>query len=248
MMKKRHRILGIIPARGSSKSIPKKNIAPLLGKPLISYTIEEALKSRFLTKLIVSSDDDKVIKIAKKYGAEVPFKRPKELAEDTTPTLPVVQHVVKMMEGLNKITYDWIVLMHATTPLKTVEDIDNAIQKAIKSGADSVASVVRVLDYHPMKMKKIENDRLVEFSDELAAIRGGEMVRRQDLPPAYIRNDCVYVTKRDVLMKENSFFGKDCRPYIMPEERSYNIHEKHDLLIVDALMKAMRKGKFQRTR
>jgi CMP-N-acetylneuraminic acid synthetase len=92
-----------------------------------------------------------------------------------------------------------------------------------------------------MKMKKIVNDRLIEFSDELAALRGGEMVRRQDLPPAYVRNDCIYVTKRDVLMKQNSFFGKDCRPYVMPDERSLNIHEKHDFLIAQALMKARKK-------
>lgn len=240
-MARRYKILGIIPARGGSKTVPKKNIAPLSGKPLIAYTIEEALKSKFITKLVVSSDDDEIIKISKKYGAEVPFKRPKELAKDTTPTLPVVQHAVRAMETLGNTTYDYIALMHATAPLKTVEDIDGAIKKALETGADSVASVVRVIDYHPMKMKKIVKGRLVEFSEELVALRGGEMVRRQDLPPAYIRNDCIYVTKRDVLMKQNSFFGKDCRPYIMPEERSLNIHEKHDFLIAEALMKARRK-------
>ncbi len=240
-MKKYYKILGVIPARSGSKSVWKKNIAALLGKPLISYTIEEALKSRFLTKLVISSDDDEIIKISKKYGAEAPFKRPKKLSGDNTPTLPVVQHAVSEMEKLGNLTYDYIALMHATTPLKTVDDIDGAIKKTLKTGADSVASVVRVMDCHPMKIKKIVNGRLVEFSKELAALRGGEMVRRQDLPPAYLRNDCIYVTKRDILIKENSFFGKDCRPYIMPEERSLNIHEKNDFLIGDAFLREMKK-------
>jgi CMP-N-acetylneuraminic acid synthetase len=225
-------ILGVIPARGGSKSVPRKNIALLQGKPVIAYTIEAAQQSQLLTHFLVSSEDAEIIAIAKEYGAPVPFIRSAELATDNAPTLPVVQHAVREMETQNNITYDFVVLLQPTTPLRLAEDIDLAIKKLISTEADSVISVCDVGAYHPARMRQIVNDQLVE----LPIREPKEMLRRQDLPPVYIRNGAIYAVKRDVVMYQNSMVGKVSRPYIMPEERSVNIDSKLDFILAEILL------------
>jgi D-3-phosphoglycerate dehydrogenase / 2-oxoglutarate reductase len=225
--------LGVIPARGGSKSVPRKNIAPVHGKPLITYTIEAAQRSRLLTHFLVSSDDAEIMAVARQYGAPVPFIRPAELATDTAPSLPVVQHAVGEMERIHGITYDYVVLLQPTTPLRLSEDIDAALEKLAATGADSVISVCDVGAYHPARMRQIVDDRLVE----LPIREPKEMARRQDLPPVYIRNGAIYAVKRDVVMLQNSMSGSDCRPYIMPEERSVNVDSKLDLLLAEILLR-----------
>jgi CMP-N-acetylneuraminic acid synthetase len=225
--------LGVIPARGGSKSVPRKNIAPVHGKPLITYTIEAAQRSRLLTHFLVSSDDAEIMAVARQYGAPVPFIRPAELATDTAPSLPVVQHAVGEMERMHGITYDYVVLLQPTTPLRLPEDIDAALEKLAATGADSVISVCDVGAYHPARMRQIVDDRLVE----LPIREPKEMARRQDLPPVYIRNGAIYAVKRDVVMLQNSMSGSDCRPYIMPEERSVNVDSKLDLLLAEILLR-----------
>lgn len=226
-------ILGVIPARGGSKSVPRKNITLIHGKPLIAYTIEAAQHSRLLTHFLVSSDDPEIIAVARKYGAPVPFVRPAELATDIAPTLPVVQHAVGEMERMHGITYDFVVLLQPTTPLRLPEDIDAALEKLVATGADSVISVCDVGAYHPARMRMIEDDRLVE----LPVREPKEMARRQDLPPVYIRNGAIYAVRRDVVMLQNTMSGGDCRPYIMPEERSVNVDSMLDLLLAEILLR-----------
>jgi CMP-N-acetylneuraminic acid synthetase len=225
--------LGVIPARGGSKSVPRKNIVLVHGKPLIAYTIEAAQRSRLLTHFLVSSDDPEIIAVARQYGAPAPFVRPAELATDTAPSLPVVQHAVGEMERLHGITYDYVVLLQPTTPLRLAEDIDAALEKLVATGADSVISVCDVGAYHPARMRQIVNDRLVE----LPVREPKEMARRQDLPPVYIRNGAIYAVKRDVVMLQNTMSGGDCRPYIMPEDRSVNVDSKLDLLLAEILLR-----------
>lgn len=225
-------ILGIIPARGGSKSVPRKNIALLHGKPMIVYTIETAQKSYRLTDFVVSSEDNEIIEIAKQWGAPVPFVRPAELATDEAPSLPVVQHAVREMESIKGVKYDYVVLLQPTTPLRQAQDIDAAIEKLVATGADSVVSVCEVGAYHPARMRQIVNDRLVE----LPIREPREMLRRQDLPPVYIRNGAVYAVKRDVVMLQNSMIGEISRPYIMPEERSVNVDSKLDFLLAEILL------------
>lgn len=226
------RILGVIPARGKSKTIPKKNISPILGKPLIAYTISEALKSKLLTRVIVSSDDNETIEIARKYGAEVPFKRPKKLATDKARSLPVIQHAVRFIEKLEGAPYDYVVMLQPTTPFRLAKDIDNALKKLIKTGADSVISICDVGAMHPIRMKKIVNDRIVDF-----CVKEVEGTPRQELPPAYIRNGAIYAVRRDVLMNQNTLRGKDSHPYIMPPDRSVNIDSGLDLKLAEVLMR-----------
>lgn len=231
-MKKNFGILAVIPARGGSKTIPKKNIYPLLGKPLIAYTIEEALKSKLITKVIVSSDDNEIIRIAKDFKTEAPFKRPKKLATDAALAISVIKHAVLELEKLDKIKYDYVIMLQPTTPLRTAEDIDQALKKLIKTKSDSAIGVVDVGAIHPMRMKIIKNDKLLDLTKEPV-----ENMPRQKLKPVYIRNGAIYAVKRDVLINQNSFKGKTCRPFIMPPERSVNIDDWLDLQLAEILLK-----------
>jgi D-3-phosphoglycerate dehydrogenase len=226
-------ILGVIPARGGSKSVPRKNIALLHGVPLIAYTIQAAQGSRMLTHFVVSSEDPEILAVAREYSAPAPFIRPAELATDEAPTLPVVQHAVSEMERLEGVIFDYVVLLQPTTPLRQPQDIDAALEKLIATGADSVISVCNVGAYHPARMRKIEDDRLVG----LPIKEPKEMLRRQDLPPIYIRNGAIYAVRRQVVMEQNSMSGEVCRPYIMPEERSVNVDSKLDLLLAEILLR-----------
>ena len=226
-------ILGVIPARGGSKSVPRKNITPLFGRPLIAYTIAAAQQSKTLTHFLLSSDDDEIIAVAKKYGAPVPFIRPADLATDQAPTLPVVQHAVHFMEKQEEIRIDYVVLLQPTTPMRTAEDIDAVIEKLVSTGADSVVSVCDVDAYHPARMRQIIDDQLVE----LPIREPKEMARRQDLAPVYIRNGAVYAVKRDLVIEGNSMIGTVSRPYVMPVEQSVNIDSLLDLLMAQHLMR-----------
>jgi CMP-N-acetylneuraminic acid synthetase len=225
-------ILGVIPARGGSKSVPRKNIALVNRKPLLAYTIQAAQRSQRITHFVVSSEDPEIIAVAKRYGAAAPFVRPAELAADETPTLPVVQHALREMERLENTTFNYVVLLQPTTPLRLPEDIDAAVDKLIATGADSVISVCDVGAYHPARMRQIVDDCLVE----LPIREPKEMLRRQDLPPVYIRNGAVYAVRREVVMEHNSMIGQISRPYIMPDERSVNVDSKLDLLLAEILL------------
>ena len=237
------KVLGVITARGGSKRIPKKNIKELLGRPLIYYTIKAALDSKLLTKVILSSDNDEIISIGKSIGVEVPFKRPRELAEDTTPTIDVLIHAVNYVEKYQGFFPDIVVVLEPTSPLRTAEDIDNALMKHIKTNADSVVSVIKTDHWHPIRAKRIENDVLYDY-----CLEEKEGVRRQDLPPAYFRDGAFYSVKRDVLMKEHRLYGKVTRPYIMPPERSIDINSEFDFKLAEMLMKEEKNRIIQKLR
>ncbi|HEY4495941.1 MAG TPA: acylneuraminate cytidylyltransferase family protein [Candidatus Paceibacterota bacterium] len=238
---KKLKILGIIPARGGSKSVPRKNIKKLAGKPLLSYVLSAAKKSRFLIDLVVSSDDADILRVAEKYGGEeAVLKRPKELAKDETSDVPVLQHAVELMEIKKKISYDIVVMLHATTPLLRTEDIDGCIEKLIKTDADSVVSVYKVTDANPIKMKRIVDDKLLPYVD---GFNEDTTIRRQDLPPVYRRNAGIYVSKRKIIMEDGKVWGKDVRPYLMPEERSVDINGLLDFYFAEAAIKFLKKEK-----
>src|SRR3989344_9299987 len=240
-MIKEVKILGIIPARGGSKSVPRKNIKKLAGKPLLYYVLTAAKKSRFLTDLIVSSDDEKILLVAKKSaGRKIVLKRPKELAKDDTPDVPVLQHAIETMETKRKIHYDLVVMLHATTPLLRTEDIDGCVEKLIKTGADSVVSVYKVTDANPIKMKKIVGGKLLPYVD---GFNEDTTIRRQDLPPVYRRNAGIYVSKRKIIMEDGKVWGKDVRPYLMPEERSVDINGLLGFYFAEAAIKFLKKEK-----
>ncbi len=232
------KILGIIPARAGSKGIPNKNIVNLAGKPLIAYTIYAAKKSKLITNLLVSTDSKKIAEVAKRYGADVPFLRPKKLAKDKSPMVPVVQHAINFLEKKNKEIFDYIVLLQPTSPLKTTQDIDSAIKMLIKTNADNVYSVTRLTQntYHPLRIKKIEkNNNVMPFCSQSEV----EGVQRQSLPVVYRRNGAIFAFSRDLIMNKNSIFGTpqgDTRAFIMPPERSIDIDSEFDLILAEYII------------
>ncbi|MCK4825372.1 acylneuraminate cytidylyltransferase family protein, partial [bacterium] len=184
-------ILALIPARGGSKGIPKKNIKPLLGKPLIAWTIEQAKKSKYFDIIIVSTDSEEIAKISEKYGAEVPFLRPKQLARDSSPTIDAIMHALNWFEERGEY-FDIVVLLEPTSPLRKENDLDNAIELFIKNidKADSLVSVGEVHLENPYIMKKIEHGYAKSFMeiDE-------DMYQRQQLPKVYFPYGVVYLSK-----------------------------------------------------
>jgi CMP-N-acetylneuraminic acid synthetase len=227
------RVLGIVTARGGSKGILRKNIVPLLGKPLLAYTAEAALAAKRLTRTVLSTEDEEIARVGREYGLEVPFLRPSELARDETPTIPVLQDVVHKLEAAGEF-YDAVFILQPTTPLRRPEDIDGAIALLEQTGADSVISFVDVGEKHPARMKFITPDGQVidpPFAEQF------EGQRRQDLPKLYLREGAVYLTRRSVLMEQNSVKGHDCRAWIVPQERACNIDTPFDLFIAEQMLK-----------
>lgn len=227
------RILGVIPARGGSKGVPGKNIRLLGGKPLLAYTVAAAAGSRRLTRTLVSTDDQTIADVARDAGAEVPFLRPSELAGDSARAVPVIQHAITFAEAEEGQRYDAVVMLQPTTPFRTTEDLDGALELLATSGSDSVISVVDVAGHHPARMKYLEGDRLLDppFCET------EENQPRQELRPMFLRNGAIYATRREVLMTRGSFKGDDCRAWIMPAERSVNIDTALDFHWAELLLR-----------
>ncbi len=227
------KILGITLARGGSKSVPRKNIRPILGIPLIAYTIAEAQRSRLITRYVVSTDDEEIRQVALKYGADVPFLRPAEFSTDTASSVGALQHAVNWVEQEEGERYDYVIELMCTNPMKTVEDIDACIDKLVSTRADSVIAVHRLEDHHPLRIKKIVDDRIVDF-----CLPETPESRRQDLKPdAYVRSGSIYALRRDHLMVDGRRYGSvESRPYILSEERAVNVDTEIDFLIAEHLM------------
>jgi CMP-N-acetylneuraminic acid synthetase len=227
------KILGLIPARGGSKSVPGKNIKKLNGKPLLQYTVEAAKQSKLLTRLILSSDDDKIIDVAKQVQLEVPFKRPSHLAQDNSATLPVLQHALDFFRSQN-LYFDAICLLQVTSPFKTGEFIDVAIKKFINQGCDSLISVQRVPEkYNPhWTFKKDEYGNLQLSTNDAQIIS-----RRQDLPTAYHRDGLIYIIKSKVVLEQNSLFGETIGFIESPYNETINIDTLSDWEKAESFLK-----------
>lgn len=226
------RILGIIPARGGSKSVPRKSIRSLAGKPLIVWTIEVALACPILDRVIVSTDDEEIAQIVSDHGAEVPFLRPAELAQDDTPDLPVYQHALSWLAEHEDYHPDIVVWLRPTAPLRTVQDVEAAIKLLIKTGADCVRSVSPA-EHHPYWMKRLDGDRLVPFMD---GIDENKYYRRQLLPPVYRLNGAVDVTRCRTVMEKGHLYSGDVRGYVMPVERSIDLDSELDFALAELLL------------
>ena len=198
------RILAIIPARGGSKGVPEKNIKLLNGKPLLQYTAEIALESQYLTAVILSSNDTQIITVAKSLGIQVPFLRPEEFAQDTTPTIDVIVHALRWYEN-QAVFFDAVCLLQVTSPFRTVEYLDKAIKKFITSGCDSLISVQKVPhEYNPHWTFEVN----LEGNLKIATGEDQIINRRQELPDAYHRDGSIYLMKTEVLLQQRSLYGK----------------------------------------
>lgn len=231
------KILGIIPARGGSKGVPGKNIKLLDNSPLIAYSIKAGKASKLLTDLIVTTDSDKIIDVVKKYDCQF-FKRSKENAEDETPIEPVV---FELLNNLKK-TYDIIVLLQPTAPIREGKDIDNVVQMFLKDQSiESVVSVVELEDIHPARMYSVDKEENMHPLDP-----SKERLRRQDLSPVYLRNGSIYATRTDIFKKNKKLISPNKKAYIMPEDKWANIDTERDFLITEVLVKEWKKTKINR--
>nr|WP_294925837.1 acylneuraminate cytidylyltransferase family protein [uncultured Flavobacterium sp.] len=197
------RIVAIIPARGGSKGVPGKNIKLLNGKPLLEYTSEIALKSKYLTEIILSTEDDVITEVGKGLGLKIPFKRPAELALDTTPTIDVIIHALEWYKKQN-IFFDAVCLLQVTSPFRTVDFLDKAVEKFIEKDADSLVSVQQVPHEYNPHWTFEENDQgnLKIATGEIEIIK-----RRQELPIAYHRDGSIYIVKTKVVLEQHSLYG-----------------------------------------
>jgi CMP-N,N'-diacetyllegionaminic acid synthase len=223
-------VLGVIPARGGSKGVPRKNIRPLAGKPLIHYTVEAARKSRLLNRVVVSTDDVEIAELVSNMGNEV-LKRPEDLARDDTPMVAVIQHVLSLLaeDGYHP---EIIVLLQPTAPLRRAEHIDDCLELISATGVNSVVSVSLVPGhFHP------DWQFIISESGELQAISGRRLVelktRRQDLSRTYTRNGALYVVRREAFIQRESLLAPPCKAYIMAPEDSVNIDSEEDIWVAE---------------
>ena len=216
------KVIAIIPARGGSKGIPKKNLVNFLGKPLLQWSIEAALNSKYITDVVVSSDDDDILRISQNHKNVIPIKRPKELALDTSRTEPVLAHVIESLKGR---TFDYLILLQPTSPLRKSDDIDEAFNKLLASYANSLISVCSN-DYHPYKSLRINNKGFLEgiINNEYP------FLPRQELPQTYSANGAIYIIKVKDFIKNYSLITSKTLHYKMSIERSLDIDSKIDLI------------------
>jgi len=222
------RALGLIPARGGSKGVPGKNIRSVGGKPLIAWTIEAAKASRYLDRVILSSDDEKIMTVARGYGCDVPFKREAKLAADDTPGIDVVLDTLERCPG-----YEWVVLLQPTSPLRTSLDIDATIQQCVALNAPACVSVC-MTEQSPYWMYVIQDEAHLH-----PILPPTGISRRQDLPPVYVLNGAVYVARTEWLIKERGFITAETVAYKMPNERSIDIDTELDFLQLQAIVEKL---------
>ncbi len=218
-------VLAIIPARGGSKGVPRKNIREVAGKPLIAWAIEETKKSGYIDRVVVSTDDQEIADIAVQWGGEIPFLRPAEMARDDSPGIAPVIHILNTCDFL----YDLVVLLQPTSPLRTVEDIDGAIAHMVCQNATACVSVVEP-DKSPYWMYTMNGD------GHLVPLLEGDYACRQDIPKVYALNGAVYVAETSWLLRTKTFVTDETIAYIMPKERSIDIDTETDLAISSIIL------------
>ena len=231
-------VLGVIPARGGSKGIPRKNLAPLAGRPLLAYACESARGSRSLARTIVSTDDQEIAAVARTCGVEVPFLRPLRLAGDDTPMVDVLIDVLTTLGSAEDFRPEAVVLLQPTSPFRRASHIDEAVNLLQATGADSVVSVVPVPhQFTPPSLMRMDGDRLV------AAVDGVMPTRRQDKPLLFARNGpAVLAVRTHVILEQRSLYGTDTRGVVMSREDSIDIDDRFDLEMAELLL-AARSGK-----
>lgn len=239
-MYKEKTILALIPARGGSKGLPRKNIRPLLGKPLIAWTIEQAKASKYIDRIVVSTDDEEIAEVAKQYGAEVPFIRPKELARDDSPTIDAVLHALEFFSEKGE-KFDLLALLEPTSPLRDVEDIDRGIEFLINSeDAESIVSVCKLEGAHPEFNVIIDKKGFIKKA--LDGTSTFKVLRRQELKDVYFFEGTIYISKIPSLLRKKTFYHDKTLAHIVPRWKALEIDEICDLLCAEALVKAKQEG------
>lgn len=231
------KILTVIPARGGSKGVPRKNVRELCGRPLIYYVINAAMGCDLIDKVIMSTDDEEIAQKARECGAEVPFMRPEEISSDKVSLIPVVQHALKYFDDIGS-RYDAAISLQPTSPFVTTSVLYKVIEKMEETGCDSVVSVHEIIHGHPYRAKRLINgDKLDNFFE---GFNGDLFLQKQDRPPAYAYNGAVYLRKRELIENysgKDFGLGRDVRAVIMDPIESINIDTETDFRIAEILMK-----------
>ena len=227
------RVLGLIPARGGSKGVPRKNVRLLNGRPLLAYTADAAFAAHRLTRVILSTDNEEIASVGRELGLEVPFIRPSILAQDDTPMLPVVQHALRTIEAAGP-AYHAVCILQPTAPFRRPEDIDGCIDLLDRQSADAVITVRPVPpEFNPHWVYLADPNGVLHLS-----VGGREpLARRQVLPPAYHRDGSVYVTRRDIVLERNSLYGERLYGYEMSSPTHENIDTPDDLARAERLLR-----------
>ena len=213
--------------------MPRKNVLPLLGKPLIAWTIEKAVSSKFLDRVIVSTDDEEIADISKQHGAELPFSRPKELAQDETSMMDVVNHTIDHFNSKN-VSFDYIALLEPTSPLRKEDDIDRAIKVLVDNEieADSLVSLGEVHMEHPSIVKRVTGQYVAPYETV-----SKNVYRRQDLEKVFFPYGVVYLSKTDKLVKSNTFYQERTVPYFIERWQNYEVDDLLDFICIEAVLK-----------
>jgi CMP-N,N'-diacetyllegionaminic acid synthase len=226
------RVLGLVPARGGSRGVPRKNIRLLGGKPLLWYTAQAARQAQRLTRIVLSTDDEEIAEIGRRAGLEVPFLRPQDLAQDDTPMLPVVRHALEFVEAGGE-PYDAVCLLQPTNPLREPQDIDGCIQLLWETRADAVITTLPVpYEYNPHWVYFTEPDGRLRLSTGEAA----PVPARQGLPPAVHREGSVYVSRRANIVEHGTLYGSHLVGYPIHPSRSINIDGPDDWALAERLV------------
>lgn len=227
------KIIAIIPARGGSKGLPGKNIKPLLGKPLLVWTIEQAKNSRYIDEIFVSTDSPAIASVAEDYGIRVPELRPPHLSSDTSSSMDVVAYIIERFESKNK-TFDYILLLEPTSPMRKGSDIDNAIELLSQNqSADGVISLGEVHMEHPSIVKKVdENNKIVPYITKVQ-----EIYQRQQADKAYFPYGVVYLIKTSVFMEKHSFYTDNVLPFHIERWQCYELDDIFDFYCIESVFK-----------
>jgi CMP-N,N'-diacetyllegionaminic acid synthase len=231
-MIKGKKIIAIIPARGGSKGLPGKNIKPLLGKPLIAWTIDQAKKSKYIDEIFVSTDSMEIAEVSEEYGVKVPYLRPGKLASDGASSMDVISHVISQYENNNSY-FDFIILLEPTSPLRKEEDIDNSIELLVKNeSADGVISVGEIHMEHPVIVKKINSSgRLEPYIDDVKKIS-----QRQQADKSYFPYGVIYMIRTEVFRRERSLYTNNVIPYYIERWQNYEIDDIYDFIAIEAIL------------
>jgi len=232
-------VIAVIPARGGSKGLPRKNIKPLLEKPLIVWSIDAARKSRHIDALVVSTEDEEIAAVARTYGVEVPYLRPAALATDTAATIDVLRHVLEEEEKRGR-RFAYLVLLEPTSPLREVEDIDGAIERLVRHpSAKSIVGLAKSECAHPEFTVVLTAEQLIRSYQTGDA--GFRELRRQDLKDAYFFEGTIYVSDVEYLFKTGTFYHAHTLGYVVPKWKSYEVDDIYDFFVVEAMLKAKQK-------
>jgi N-acylneuraminate cytidylyltransferase/CMP-N,N'-diacetyllegionaminic acid synthase len=225
------KVLTVVPAREGSKGLPGKNIIELIDKPLIAWTIQQGLASKYVNEVIVSTDSEEIADIAKLYGARVPFLRPSHLAQDTSSTKDVIIHLIDELEKIGEF-YDYILLLEPTSPLRETSDIDLAFEALLKTrGAKSIVGVSKVESQHKAFCVSLTEKGFLRSENKF------KVLRRQELDEFYFYEGSLYISEIFTYEEKGNFYHEQALGYVIPKWKSFEIDDLTDLIIVEALLK-----------